>query len=62
MKVCDRHKDRQAAHTLVVSPTESYDLCNPCAEEMREWIAGTPAATPANEERRGPGRPRKSNG
>lgn len=56
MRVCDRHKAEKSNWTVVIRKghsEENYDLCDACAEEVRE-IINAPLDAP-----RKPGRPKK---
>lgn len=39
--VCDRHPDRRAMYTICFGVQETVDLCKPCSDEIRTWVAET---------------------
>lgn len=44
MRVCDRHKDREASRALTDPYTqEEVDLCDECYQFIRDFIAMPPA-------------------
>lgn len=39
MMVCDRHPERRAAYSICLGVQEQFDICNVCADEIKNWVA-----------------------